>query len=76
VKAVYSPADMAKPNEIVELITLGENTFGSVDVLVNNAGVQHAALARSFRPTSGMQPLRLACPPPSEGRSWANRQHS
>jgi 3-hydroxybutyrate dehydrogenase len=48
VKALYSPADMAKPNEVVELITLGENTFGSVDVLVNNAGVQHVAPIEEF----------------------------
>jgi 3-hydroxybutyrate dehydrogenase len=48
VKAVYSPADMAKPNEIAELIALGERTFGSVDVLVNNAGVQHVAPIEEF----------------------------
>ena len=48
VKAVYSPADMAKPNEIAELIALGEKTFGSVDVLVNNAGVQHVAPIEEF----------------------------
>jgi 3-hydroxybutyrate dehydrogenase len=48
VKAVYSPADMAKPDEIAELITLGEKTFGSVDVLVNNAGVQHVAPIEEF----------------------------
>jgi 3-hydroxybutyrate dehydrogenase len=48
VKAVYSSADMAKPSEIAELITLGENTFGSVDVLVNNAGVQHVAPIEEF----------------------------
>ena len=48
VKALYSPADMAKPNEIAELIALGEKTFGSVDVLVNNAGVQHVAPIEEF----------------------------
>ena len=48
VKAVYSPADMAKPNEIAELIALGEKSFGSVDVLVNNAGVQHVAPIEEF----------------------------
>ena len=48
VKAVYSSADMAKPNEIAELITLAEKTFGSVDVLVNNAGVQHVAPIEEF----------------------------
>src|SRR6059058_3723423 len=40
VKAVHSPADMTKPGEIAEMIALGEKTFGSVDVLVNNAGIQ------------------------------------
>jgi 3-hydroxybutyrate dehydrogenase len=48
VKAIYSPADMAKPSEIAELITLAEKTFGSVDVLVNNAGVQHVAPIEEF----------------------------
>ena len=48
VKAVYSPADMTKPSEIAELITLAEKTFGSVDVLVNNAGVQHVAPIEEF----------------------------
>ena len=48
VKAVYSSADMAKPNEIADLIALGEETLGSVDVLVNNAGVQHVAAIEEF----------------------------
>jgi 3-hydroxybutyrate dehydrogenase len=48
VKAIYSPANMAKPSEIAELITLAEKTFGSVDVLVNNAGVQHVAPIEEF----------------------------
>src|ERR1700733_16313788 len=40
VKAAYSPADMTKPAEIAGMIAFGETTFGSVDVLVNNAGIQ------------------------------------
>ncbi|WFU82489.1 3-hydroxybutyrate dehydrogenase [Bradyrhizobium sp. CIAT3101] len=48
VKAVYSPADMAKPDEIPELVALAENAFGSVDILVNNAGVQHVAPIEEF----------------------------
>src|SRR4051794_16234978 len=43
VKAVYSPADMTKPPEIAEMIASAEKTFGSLDVLVNNAGIQHVA---------------------------------
>ena len=40
VKAVHSPADMTRPEEIAGMIALGEKTFGSVDILVNNAGIQ------------------------------------
>ncbi|OKO75613.1 3-hydroxybutyrate dehydrogenase [Bradyrhizobium sp. NAS96.2] len=48
VKAIYSPADMANPSEIAELIALAEKTFGSVDVLVNNAGIQHVSAIEEF----------------------------
>jgi 3-hydroxybutyrate dehydrogenase len=48
VKAVYSPADMTKPVEIAEMIRTAEATFGSVDVLVNNAGIQHVAPIEEF----------------------------
>src|SRR3569623_2605161 len=40
VKAVHSPADMTKPAEIEEMVALGDKTFGSVDILVNTAGIQ------------------------------------
>jgi 3-hydroxybutyrate dehydrogenase len=48
VKAVHSPADMTKPAEIAEMIANAERTFGSVDVLVNNAGIQHVAPIEDF----------------------------
>ena len=48
VKAVHSPADMTKPAEIAEMVGLGEKTFGSVDVLVNNAGIQYVAPIEDF----------------------------
>ncbi|MET3334936.1 MULTISPECIES: 3-hydroxybutyrate dehydrogenase [Bradyrhizobium] len=48
VQAIYSPADMAKPKEVVDLIALGESTFGSVDVLINNAGIQHVSPIEEF----------------------------
>src|SRR6185295_11782464 len=41
VKAAYSTADMTKPAEIAAMIATAEKQFGSVDVLVNNAGIQH-----------------------------------
>jgi 3-hydroxybutyrate dehydrogenase len=48
VKAIYSPADMTKPAEIAAMIKTTETTFGSVDVLVNNAGIQYVAPIEEF----------------------------
>ena len=48
VKAIYSPANMAEPMEIANMISFAEKTFGRVDVLVNNAGIQHVAPIEEF----------------------------
>jgi 3-hydroxybutyrate dehydrogenase len=48
VKVIYSPADMTKPAEIADMIATAEKTFGSVDVLVNNAGIQHVSPIEEF----------------------------
>jgi 3-hydroxybutyrate dehydrogenase len=48
VKAIYSGADMTKPAEIAGMVKSAEAAFGSVDVLVNNAGVQHVAPIEEF----------------------------
>jgi 3-hydroxybutyrate dehydrogenase len=48
IKALYSPADMNKPAEIAEMIATTEKSFGSLDVLVNNAGIQHVANIEDF----------------------------
>jgi 3-hydroxybutyrate dehydrogenase len=50
VKAKYSAADMSKPNEIVRMIEDACVLFGSVDVLVNNAGIQHVEAIETFPP--------------------------
>ena len=50
VKAVHSPADMTKPAEIEGMIALGEKTFGSVDILINNAGIQFVSPVEEFPP--------------------------
>src|SRR3954465_6033380 len=39
----YSPADMSKAAPIAEMIAMALDTFGRLDVLVNNAGIQHVA---------------------------------
>src|SRR5262249_15647625 len=48
VKAAYSPADMTKPAEIAAMIKTAEQTFGGVDILINNAGSQHVAPIEEF----------------------------
>jgi len=39
--AVYSAADMTKPDEIAVMVNLALETFGRLDILVNNAGIFH-----------------------------------
>ncbi|HEX4040872.1 MAG TPA: 3-hydroxybutyrate dehydrogenase [Xanthobacteraceae bacterium] len=48
VKAIYSPADMTKPDQIADMVKTSEKTFGSLDILVNNAGIQHVAPIEEF----------------------------
>jgi len=50
IKALYSAADMSKPAEIVAMIGEAEKNFGSLDVLVNNAGIQFVADIEDFPP--------------------------
>jgi 3-hydroxybutyrate dehydrogenase len=48
VTAIYSGADMTKPDEIHAMVKEAEAKLGSVDILVNNAGVQHVAPIEEF----------------------------
>ena len=48
VKVAYSGADMTNPDSIAEMITMTLDTFGRLDVLVNNAGIQHVAPLQEF----------------------------
>ena len=44
----YHDADMSKPAQIEALMAYAEAEFGGVDVLVNNAGIQHVADVEHF----------------------------
>ena len=48
VKVIYSPADMTRPDQIAAMIADAEKAFGSVDVLVNNAGIQFVSPVEEF----------------------------
>lgn len=50
VRAGYHDADLADPARIEALLEYAEVEFGGVDVLVNNAGIQHVAPIDEFPP--------------------------
>jgi len=48
VKTAISSADMSKPDDIEAMIEAARDAFGRVDVLVNNAGIQHVEPIETF----------------------------
>jgi 3-hydroxybutyrate dehydrogenase len=48
VKVEYSPADMSKPAEIECMIADANQTFGAIDILVNDAGIQFTSPVDKF----------------------------
>lgn len=48
VRVMHNAADMSKPAEIEAMIRTTESTLGRIDVLVNNAGIQHVAAVEDF----------------------------
>jgi 3-hydroxybutyrate dehydrogenase len=73
VATLYHGADMSKPSQIEDLVRAAESRFGRVDVLVNNAGIQHVAPVEEFPPerwdaiiavnlSSAFHSIRMALP--------------
>jgi len=50
VQCAYHGADMSKPEQIEDMFAYATARFGGVDVLVNNAGIQHVANVEDFPP--------------------------
>ena len=48
VQVMYDAADMTKPAAIAAMLKKAIDRFGAVDVLVNNAGIQHVASVDEF----------------------------
>jgi 3-hydroxybutyrate dehydrogenase len=48
VRAAFSDADLSKPTDATRLIEDATRKLGRVDVLVNNAGIQHVAPVHEF----------------------------
>jgi 3-hydroxybutyrate dehydrogenase len=80
VQTGYHGADMSKPAEIEAMMRYAADGFGGVDVLVNNAGIQHVANIEDFPAerwdaiiainlTSAFHTTRLALPH-MKARDW------
>jgi len=76
----YHSADLGKADEIAALMAYAEAEHGGVDVLVNNAGIQHLAAVEDFPPerwdailainlTAAFHTTRLALPR-MRSRDW------
>jgi len=48
VEVAYDGADMSKPEAIRRMIEHAKDAFGKVDILINNAGIQHVEPIESF----------------------------
>ena len=48
VQVIYSGADMSKPQEIASMVAGAESQFGTVDIIVNNAGIQFVSPVDEF----------------------------
>jgi len=48
VRALYSGADLTRPDEIEAMMKAAADAFGAVDILINNAGTQHVAPVDQF----------------------------
>ena len=50
VTALYSDADMRMPDQVTAMVDDATDRLGKVDILINNAGMQHRAPAEDFPP--------------------------
>jgi 3-hydroxybutyrate dehydrogenase len=79
-RALFSGADLTKPDAIEGMMREAADAFGAVDILVNNAGTQHVAPVDEFPPekwdliialnlSAAFHAIRLALPGMKE-KGW------
>lgn len=80
IQTAYHGADMSKAGEIADMMAFAAERFGAVDILINNAGIQHVANIEDFpvdrwdaviaiNLTSAFHTTRLALPA-MKTRGW------
>ena len=52
VRTLYSAADLRQPAQIAQMVSAARETFGSIDILINNAVVRHVAPIEAFDPAA------------------------
>jgi 3-hydroxybutyrate dehydrogenase len=48
VTALYHSADMRDPDQIADMVSMAHEAFGRLDILINNAGIQHVSAVEDF----------------------------
>lgn len=48
VRCVYAPADLSRPDEVMTMAAHARDALGPIDILINNAGIQHVAPVEEF----------------------------
>lgn len=48
IQIMYSNANMLKPEELRKMVSDGISKFGKIDILINNAGIQHVSPIEDF----------------------------
>ena len=48
IQVMFSNANMLKPEELRKMVSDGITKFGKIDVLINNAGIQHVSPIEDF----------------------------
>jgi 3-hydroxybutyrate dehydrogenase len=59
VRVRFHGADMTKPAEITDLVDFAKREFGRLDILLNNAGVQHVDAVEEFPPAKWDQIIAI-----------------